>query len=243
MRFGVARSAFVFVTLCASGTFGQALVPQGGTMLQYAGYDYYLGPNPVALGSGFAPGSEPVPGSFGPYTNSYAFQGAQWSTSLSSAWSISSTPTTTNVTGEVVLWALADATGAAASATNDSYAQISFVFSAAQPVSFTASWYSPVGGPFFGTPGYLVLGDFSPYPASTMPTLAPMSNSGTLAAGTYGITMMVDLSVFAPQGGFINDVVGLAFELEATVIPAPAGSALLGLGALWACPSRRRRQA
>lgn len=231
--------ALLSVFACASASIAQALSPLGGTMLQYGGFDYYLGANPVALGSSSAPTSQPTPGSFGPFVDSYMFGGAAWSTTVSSQWTIMSTPTTTAVTGEVTMFCLADASTAPASATNDSYAQISFVFSAAQPISFTANWYSPVGGPFFGTPAYTVLGDFSPYPAGAMPSLTPMSNSGMLPAGTYGVTLVVDLTVVAQAGGFVNDAVGLGFTLEATVVPAPAPSALLALGA---APFARRRR-
>jgi len=231
--------ALLSVFACASASFAQALSPLGGTMLQYGGYDYYLGAGPVALGSSSAPTSQPTPGSFGPFADSYAFGGGGWSTTVSSQWGITSTPTTTAVTGEVTLTCLADAMTAPTSATNDSYAQISFVFSAAQPISFTANWYSPVGGPFFGTPAYQVFGDFSPYPVGSMPSLTPMSNSGMLPAGTFVVTLVVDLTVVAQQGGFVNDVVGLGFMLEATVVPAPAPSVLLALGA---APLARRRR-
>ncbi|MCB9840293.1 MAG: PEP-CTERM sorting domain-containing protein [Phycisphaeraceae bacterium] len=229
------------VAVCASGSvaLGQALVAVSPTMQQGGGYDYFLGGNPVALGTSLAQAQHPVPGAFGPVVDTFSFGGATWSTTTTSAWSISSTATTTGVTGQVVMFALADATQATASASNHSFAQISFVFTAAQPISYNAIWSSPTAGPSFGTGSYLVLGPFSPYPQVNMPSLTTMSNSGTLPAGTHVVTLVADLTVTAQAGGFVNDAIGLSFDLQATVIPAPGALALLGLGAVGA--GRRRR--
>lgn len=226
--------------VCASVSSAQALVPQNPTMGQFGSYDYYLGAGYVAFGVSSAPSMEPLPGSFGPYSNSYSWLGANWSTGVSSMWSIAHTPTTTNVSGQVFLTASADAAAASATATNHSYAHISFVFMTTQPVSYTANWYSQTAAPFFGTAGYSVQGSFSPYPTTVMTTFTPMTNSGVLAAGLHTLSLAIDLTVSSAAGTAVYDGAGLAFDLQATVIPAPGGSALLGVGAL-ALARRRRR--
>lgn len=230
--------SIVALSACATAACGQALIPQAPTMAQAGGWQFYLNSSLTGFGSSTAPTVQPSPGSFGPYADIYSFNGAQWSSTVHSAWSLASTTTTTSLSGRVTLFNLAGAPDSQISTTYG-FAQIFFVLDAPQPIAYSANWYSPIST-FFGTPGYQVAGSFSPYPSGTMPTLVPMSNTGTLPAGMHTISLIVDLTVTTFPGGFINDAVDLAFDLEARVIPAPPSGAALGL-ALVAGARRRRR--
>lgn len=239
MKMSYSAVSSLAVAACATGCFAQAMLPTANTMALSGNFTYSLNGNPTAFGNTSNPSVLPTPGDYGLYEDGYTWGGASWSTRIAAGWTLSNTPTTTDVSGYLNLYGSADQGQSGAIVQNASTASISFAFTTTQPVSYSANWYTTIFGPVFSTGAYGVYGAFSPYPNSPMSGLSPMSNSGTLSPGFHSILLILDLNVIVPPSISINDGIGVGFDLHTQIIPAPGAAVILGLGSLVA--TRRRR--